>query len=74
MKHYRLREEADPQTYAIGLKEVWEVSWMAVMLPILSRFPLLTPAILQWIRDVSGSLHPLVRCKTAVCMQNTGAA
>lgn len=28
MKHYKLREQAgaDPQTYALGLKEVWEVS------------------------------------------------
>ena len=27
MKHYKLREQAgaDPQTYALGLKEVWEV-------------------------------------------------
>ncbi len=29
MKRFRLREQAgaDPQTYALGLKEVWEVSW-----------------------------------------------
>ena len=28
MKRYKLREQAsaDPQTYALGLKEVWEVS------------------------------------------------
>ena len=28
MKRFRLREQAgaDPQTYALGLKEVWEVS------------------------------------------------
>ena len=28
MKQYKLREQAgcDPQTYALGLKEVWEVN------------------------------------------------
>jgi len=31
MKHFRLREQAgaDPQTYALGLKEVWEVRCLA---------------------------------------------
>lgn len=31
MKHFRLREQAgaDPQTYALGLKEVWEVRRLA---------------------------------------------
>lgn len=31
MKKYSLREEAgaEPQTYAIGLKEVWEVSCLS---------------------------------------------
>ena len=32
MKHFRLREQAgaDPQTYALGLKEVWEVRNLAI--------------------------------------------
>ena len=25
MKHFKLRDECQPQTYALGLKEVWEV-------------------------------------------------
>ena len=30
MRRFGLRENADPQTYALGIKEVWEVRGLAL--------------------------------------------
>ncbi len=61
MKHFRLREQAgaDPQTYALGLKEVWEVSKISMQQSVHTA-SICVDFILAWstcTRIVSGHTH-----------------